>query len=553
MAAPSLSEFTNIKPEASTNPGVILDSRDAISQLNQSAQFNAEMKQKRYAQQLDAIKGVYQDLGAIQETPVMQQDRPILNKMMGEVLTTLAEDPHAALGGPKFAEIQKKLGQLRTMATASKQDNIYNDAHNKILENDPELGTPDNKQKVAQFNAAPLGQRQKFLLDTPVKFDAEAAMGKILQQKQVAVPYARTSFEGPHNEWMIRETGTTYQRDPALKIWNQGYNTGTDANNQPIKRWAAEQFTKIQDDPDQLAKLGNPKSPEEFYQNLGKIMYGPDQDIIGEKSSTRTPNPYTMLDKRNLNSLYMEAMREGNREKLSAVRADLRLKGAPENANFLVRQYANIVGNTTGQSKTVEVSKGKFEKEDKVDVPSNILKNYATTRKETLKEGHSYDPITETIVQGNQPDLVTRTADGNLRLTFYKHYDKSDKIPKGKHVGDLVTDANGNEMIGTTGVIPKRNLLTTLGKGVVETKILSSAIDVADQALKGINNSVIDKINAGEDEGTAIQQTHQEKKPATAKKSYSFNGKNYGIEQIEKAAKASGLSVDEYIKKAGLK
>lgn len=511
------------------------------------------MKQKRYAQQLDAIKGVYQDLGAIQETPVMQQDRPILNKMMGEVLTTLAEDPHAALGGPKFAEIQKKLGQLRTMATASKQDNIYNDAHNKILENDPELGTPDNKQKVAQFNAAPLGQRQKFLLDTPVKFDAEAAMGKILQQKQVAVPYARTSFEGPHNEWMIRETGTTYQRDPALKIWNQGYNTGTDANNQPIKRWAAEQFTKIQDDPDQLAKLGNPKSPEEFYQNLGKIMYGPDQDIIGEKSSTRTPNPYTMLDKRNLNSLYMEAMREGNREKLSAVRADLRLKGAPENANFLVRQYANIVGNTTGQSKTVEVSKGKFEKEDKVDVPSNILKNYATTRKETLKEGHSYDPITETIVQGNQPDLVTRTADGNLRLTFYKHYDKSDKIPKGKHVGDLVTDANGNEMIGTTGVIPKRNLLTTLGKGVVETKILSSAIDVADQALKGINNSVIDKINAGEDEGTAIQQTHQEKKPATAKKSYSFNGKNYGIEQIEKAAKASGLSVDEYIKKAGLK
>lgn len=530
MPEVTLSELTNIKPEATVTPGVILDSRDAVHQLNQSAQFNAEMKQRKYTQQLEMLKGIYQDLGAIQNTPVMQQDRPVLNRMMGDVLSKIAEDPRKALGGTGFADIQKTLGQLRTLSTTSKQDNIYNDAHNKILEADPEFATQGNKEKVAQFNAAPVGQRQKFLLETPVKFDPEAAMGKILQQKQVAVPYAGTSFEGPSNEWMLRETGTTYRRQSALDLWNQGFETGTDANNQPIKKWANEQFDRIKNDPSQLQKFGTPKSAEEFYQNLGQMMYGSKEDIVGEKSSTRTPNPYTMLGHRQNNALYMEAIKEGNREKLAAVRANLRLQGAPENANFLVRQYANLVGNTTGAKNSVEVGKGKYETEDVVDVPSNILKNYAEARKETLKEGHSSDPITETIVQGNQPDLITRTKDGNLRLTFYKHYDKSDKIPKGKHVGDVVTTQTGVPVYDKSGIIPRRNLLTTIGKGVVETKLLSAAIDVADNALRNQSNTTIDKINAGEEGETVI--TTAQKERGTKKEKYPLpNGKPRTVTQ----------------------
>lgn len=520
MPEVSLSELTHLPAEANVNPGVVLDSRDAVHQLNQSAQFNAEMKQRKYTQQLEMLKGVYQDLGAIQDTQVMQQDRPVLNKKMADVLNTIAADPRAALGGPKFNEIQRSLGELRTLSTTSKQDNIYNDAHNKILEADPELATPVNKSKVAQFNTAPVGQRQKFLLETPVKFDPEAAMGKILQQKQVAVPYANTNFEGTNNEWMLRETGTTYGRQPALDLWNQGFETGTDANNQPIKKWANEQFDRIKNDPGQLQKFGNPKSSEEFYQNLGKMMYGAKSDIVGEKSSVRTPNPYTMLGARQNNALYMEAMKEGNREKLAAVRANLRLQGAPENANFLVRQYANLLGNTTGDKTTVEVGNGQHVTEDVVDVPSNILKNYALARKETLKEGHSTDPITETIVQGNQPDLITRTKDGNLRLTFYGHYDKSDKIPKGKHVGDIITTSTGVPVYDKTGIIPRRNLLTTIGKGVVETKLLSSAIDVADNALRNQPNTTIDKINAGEEGETAITTTQKERSSNDKKEKY---------------------------------
>jgi hypothetical protein len=389
------------------------------------------------------------------------------------------------------------------------------------------------------------------LFDTPVKFDPEAAMGKILQQKQVAVPFANSSFEGPHSEWVVKETGTRYDRNSALGLWNQGYETGTDANNQPIKKWAIEQFQKIQKDPAQMQKFGNPKDPQEFYQNLGKMMYGQDKDIVGEKSATRTANPYSMQNMRQNAALYMEGIREGNREKLAAVHENLRLQGAPQNANFLVRQYANVVGNVTGERKPVEIGGGRVENEEVVDVPNTILKNYAEGEKRTVKEGQSFSPVMETILQGNSPDLVTRTADGNLRLSVYKRYDESHKRPPGAKPGDIVLDANGNPQVDKFSVIPRRNLLATMGKGVVETKLLAYSIDEADRALKGQSNADLDKINAGEDDGTVINQANQNKQPA--KKTYSLGGKTYTTSQIEKAAKASGLSVDAYIKQAGLK
>lgn len=544
--APSLSELTHIPAESTVNPGVILDSRDAVHELNQSAQFNAEMKQRKYTQGLENLKGIYQDLGAIQSTPVLQQDRPVLNQKMAAVLNTIASDPHAALGGPKFNEIQRQLGELRTLSTTSKQDNIYDDFHKKTLQSDPELATPENKSKVDGFGSQPLGQRQKILLDTPVKFDPEAAMGKILQQKQVAVPYADTGFEGPHNEWMTRTTGTTYGRSSALKLWNQGYETGTDANNQPIKKWAIEQFERIKKDPSQLQKFGSPKDPQEFYENLGKMMYGQNQDIVGEKTSTRTANPYSMLGMRENNALYMEAIKEGNREKLAAVKKNLEVQGAPENANFLLRQYANVQGNITGEKKHVDIGGGRVGLEEVVDVPSNILKAYADNEKTTLKEGQSFDRVTETIARGGQPDLITRTDGGDLRMSLYKRYEKADKIPKGKKPGDIVTDADGKEVYETSKIIPRRNLLTVLGKGVVQPKLLAASIDAADKASKGQPNSFFDKINTGEDDGTVIDQARQ------TKKTYTLNGKKFTIDQIEKGAKKYKMSVQDYIKQTGM-
>lgn len=553
--APSLGELTNIRPEATVNPGVILDSRDAVHELNEAARFNADMTQRRYELGLSNLKGIYQDLGAIQETPVMQQDRPILAKKMSDVLNIIAEDPRAALGGPKFADIQRRIGELRTLSTNSKQDNIYNDFHEKAIQSDPELNTSGNRAKMDTFASQPVGQRSKFLLDTPVKFDPEAAMGNILKQKQVAVPYAGTSFEGVNNEWIVRETGTTYQREPALKLWNQGYFTGTDPNNQPIQRWAAEQFEKIKDDPEQMRKFGNPKDPKEFYENLGKIMYGANQDIVGEKTSTRVANPYTMLSHRQNFQLYMEAIKEGNREKLAAVKKNLELGGAPENANFLLRQYANIAGNTTGKQQRIDDKAGVEHSEDIIDVPEDIKKKFVTAGRTTVKEG--VGGTTETITESNAPDLFTRTANGDLRAVYLKRYTEDDKmhnrIPKGKSIGDVVVSSKGDTLMKNSTVIPKRDLMAQLGKGIVQTKILTASIDQADKALQKDPNAIIDRVNSGDDDGTVIEQAHQTSKKEPSAKTYSLKGKKYTQAQVEAAAKKSGLSVEEYAKQIGLK
>lgn len=418
MEGPSLSELTNIKSEATTNPGVILDSRDAVHQLNQSAQFNAEMKQRKYEKGLENLKGIYQDLGAIQETPVMQQDRPVLNKMMADVLNTIAEDPHAALGGPKFNEIQRQLGQLRTLSTTSKQDNVYRDFHDKSLEADPSLSTPENKGKIAQFNASPVGQREKFLLDTPVKFDPEAAMGNILKQKQVAVPYAGSSFEGPNNEWIVKETGTKYKRDSALGLWNQGYETGTDANNQPIKKWASEQFERIKKDPEQLQKFGNPKDAKEFYENLGGMMYGAKEDIIGEKASTRTANPYSLANQKE------EARFKAMNIKFEY---DKILTGMRANNSFALAKFREKLHNETKYGKigalkgmvdamvkdahngpSVATPEGTFYK---MNVSSDVLKSYGT------KEG--------VLKKEVKPDDMLVSDDGTkIKQIYYKQAGK---------------------------------------------------------------------------------------------------------------------------------
>jgi hypothetical protein len=250
----------------------------------------------------------------------------------------------------------------------------------------------------------------------------------------------------------------------------------------------------------------------------------------------------------------MEGIREGNREKLAAVKKNLELQGAPENANFLLKSYANLMGNITGRENAVEVSKGKYEKEPVVDIPNNILKTYAEEKKGSIKEGTSLDDVTETITKGDYPDLTTRTKDGDLRLTFYKHYGKGDKVPDNKQVGDIVRDSNGNPILETTGVVPKRSLLTTLGKGVVQTKLLTSSIDVADRALAKDPNGVIERVNAGDDdEGTATEHAKPAETPKPGGKSYSFKGKTYSQSQVEAAAKKSGLTVQEYVKQAGLK
>lgn len=549
MQEPSLSEITNIRPEATVNPGVVLEGgKELVHQLNQSAQFNAEMKQRRYTEAMGRLGDIYKDIGKVSAMPVMAEDRPVIQKKLADMFTEIGNDPRAALAlnGAKYGQLEKQLGEVTALATQSKQDNLYDDFHQKYIQSDPALDTPENRAKIAAHNKQPLGSRSKYMLETPAKFDAEKAAGNIMKQKNVAIPYANSEFSAD-NKFINRETGTRYDRQNFLKTWNAGYEFGTDDNGKPIKQWANDQFNKIKGNPALSEQYGNPETPQELYNNIGATMFGSDQDIMGEKSSTQIANPYEMMNKRQSNAIYLEGIKENNKEKLAAVRKSLEQQGTPENANFLVRQYADIIGNTTGKAKAIDTGGGKYETEQEIDVPNNILKNWANDKKETLKSGGSLDPTTQTIIAGQMPDIKTRTKEGNIRLTFYKHYEKGDKIPKGSNIGDEVLSSDGKRIYDHQVVVPRRSLLASIGGPVIEKKILSSAIEQADGYLKNKGAEDIDQINKGDTPPVEHKQV-----PSKGK-TYSLGGKTFSEEQLEKGAKKYKMTLEQYKASIGIK
>ena len=471
-AQPSLGELTSIKPEANINPIAILDSRDAVHQLNQSAQFNAEMKQKKYAQQLEMLNGLYQDLGKIQETPVMEQDKPQLNKMMGDILNTIGKDTHKALGGPGFNDIQKQLGQLRSMATESKHDNMFHDFQQKSIQSDPSFSTPGNKAKPDKFASQPLGHRTKELLDMPVSFDVEKFANGLLKSPQIGTPYLHFGTEGENNEFITKTTGTKYGKDKFLGAWDQGYYYQTTNNGQPVKQWVQEQFDNIKNDPSALERLGNPKTPEELWQNMGKTVFGSNEDIIADKQGTRTQNPYAfeaMKERERLHRMgvkfgydkALEGMRLGRSEALEVFKKSLKDKTKKEQTGALNGMVDTMVNNALLKERDESSFDKSFFGDDlsfKMDVSAptlnafSKLKNIGGKTEKVAPDEMAVSKDGKTVkaifnIKSKEPDVQTFSID-EFKVRFGK--DVLGVSATEKEINDAGDEQDGIQPVQTT-------------------------------------------------------------------------------------------------------
>lgn len=519
MAEPTLSELGNLRVDSALGtgtPAVIYDSRGLYQRLDNAQQEIAKNKQEKYKQFLGNLKDIYKGIGDTAQLDIMTQDRPVLQKQMADLFSKIEKDPRAVLGGQGFAELQQGLAKLKFDSTESAKNNLFDKAHREFLARDPDLNTPENKGKIEAFGDQPLGSRKAFELDMPGLFDPATLAKTISGAIKKDFATSKLSEDGKFIESF---SGTQYPEEQYNAIAGNYYDM-PDPRSGSLRNTIQQRFKNL---PPQIqAKYKDAEDPAKaYYMDLMKPLRPQDQlKKAGEKA-----NPYEQMDKRQMNAVALEGLKEGNREKLAAVRAKLGLTDLAGNSDFLVRQYAGIIGNTTGKARTVKEG-GKNVVEDEINIPSNILKYYAQSNKESLKEGTSLDPISETIISGNQPDVQTRTSNGDLRLIFYKHYNKGDAIPAGKNVGDPVVNKDGDFVIENKGVIPKRNLLTVLGKGVVSSKLLTTAIDVADDKLKGKDNSYIDKVNKGEE---TDEKPKSDIKPTA---SFSIKGKNYSKKQL---------------------
>jgi len=557
---PSLSEILSVRPEATVNPGVAYTgAAEVVHNLNQSAQFNAEMKQRQYAQNLENLKGIYSDLGAVQGMAIMDSDRPEINKKLANILSEIGTDPRAALAGPKYAQIQKDLGEVRSLATQSKQDNIAYQNANSFLQQDADLQTPENYAIVSNFQQGKLEQRKFPLLQIPPSFDAEKAKTNIM--KAIGKKYAESEFVTQNGQSFIQRTsGTKFNRDDYMKDWSAGF-----AASPKIQKWAEYTFNRAKNDPAELGAYVDPdtgqlpKNPQELYNNYGKTLWGSDKEIDQQdKPQPLVANPYDLATHKSKLALTMEGVREGNREKLAAVKKGLENQPVPQNAAFLVKTYATMIQPTAGNPEVLNLpeGQGKVTEQPINNLTNNILKQVVESQKTTIKSGSALG-ASEAITSGKDPDLTTRTANGGIRITFFKKYTEDDKFKPGfTKVGDPVVDPNtGLKVVESTQVLPPRVVMTTLAPSLISKPILGQTVETASSYLNGKSATDIDQTIAPEKVEQETLGDHGKEVSSGAKggKTYTYKGKPYSQEQVETAAKNLGLSVDAYIKKYGLK
>lgn len=572
---PSLSEITNmaVDPErGSGTPAVVIDTSRVAEAAMRAGQIKQENDWRKYVTFQNNLKDLYKDAKDIQSMEVAPQDRDELQKKVGNVFKKLGDNPRAYFGGgPQMTEIQKELGEIRSHATQSKQDQIYDMAHREFLTRNPGWATEQNRKSVDSFLNQPLGKRKPFLFEPAPVLDFDAMANSL--NTQVGKNFSDTGFTGvdaqgnkvPGSNYIYKEKGKEYPTDKYMSLAEQSYDYQGDYG---IKnRQAAENLFKQLPEETQKA-YGNAKN---WY-----ITQLAARHKEREVSDTNlTPNRFAEMTQKQKFDYGMEAYRQGNREKLAQFKHGLSMEGAPANINFLLRQYASIAGNKTGKKINVQIDHdtNKYEEEDILNVSPDVLKKFASGNKTTEKTGTTGE--TETTTISSEPDMITRTKNGDLRAIYHQRYTKADedaepsRIPAGKKVGDIVVTKEGSTIFTHDNVIPKRQVMGLLGKDFVEKKMIGTSVDAADDILKRQGDNVsqfIDKVNSGEEDenendqdeedaeqsgsvsGSPIKSSHKAKGRV-----FKYKGEAFTESQVQKAAKQSGMNVEEYKKRIGVK
>ena len=552
MPEPSLGEITSVRPEATVNPGVVNDTgSEIVRNLNQMSQFNAEMKQRRYAENLGLLKEVYSDIGQIQGQQIMEADRPVINQKLAAVFDEIGKDPRSALAGPKYADIQKKLGEVRALSTQSKQDNIYDKFHDNYLQQDADLNTPENKKVMDSYRNAPLGQRKPYVLEMPQSFDTAKASQNILNLKSVGTKYSDSDISDD-NKFIVTKSGTEFNRDAYLKNWNLGF----DANPR-VQKWAQSTFDKVKDDPAQLGAYADPqtgevpKNAKDLYQNAGKWSFndGKNENIKSESPEKKVANPYEVMNQKEKVSIALEGIRTNDKIKVAAAKKSLENQPVPQNAGFLVKTYAGMIAPSGGATQTIALPGGQKVSEQPINSLDNtLLKKYMENEKTSIKTGSALG-ASELISSGKTPDLQTRTSEGGIRLTYFKHYKEGDKIPQGKAVGDVVTDENGSSVGETTQVIPARAIITAIAPNLISKPILGQTVETA---TNYINGKKLEDIDATIAPDKVEHETLHEPAKTVPSTSYSVKGKKYTHQELNKMG-YSDDQINEAIKNGLIK
>lgn len=293
MAEPTLGEILNfnVDPElGGGSPAVAIDNRPLINTLNENSRFQAENTWKKYNAFQKNLSDLYENIGDIDKMDVATADKEKLAKDRADLFGEIYKSPKEFFGSgnvKRRMEIEAKLGKLRSDATESKLNRVY-DLHNRdFIAQNPELNTDENKQMVDGYFKSPLGQRKSYILDMPTILDVGALSKGILDSKGVS--RQDFSYNDTPNKDFVQELSTTTLDHNAFKQrWKTAFDLGQDKNGHSIQSWAKQQYdASVKKDPTFKDKV---KSPEELWDILGDQIFGSKEDIKIKETGKLVPN-----------------------------------------------------------------------------------------------------------------------------------------------------------------------------------------------------------------------------------------------------------------------
>jgi hypothetical protein len=453
MAEPTLQDISSITvdPERATGePAVVYDQSEMVRNLNQAAQFKAQQDWNKYQFFVKNLQEVYKNIDDVQAMEVMTEDRDYLKAESAKVFSDILKDPRAIYS----PELQQKIGKLKSEATESKQNKIFDFAHRQFINQNPELNTDENKLVIDEYRTKPLGQRKAYSLNMPTIFDIEAFKQSTLTHPTVKTQFAESKVT-PDNQFIQEVSGNKYDRGKFLEAWNLGLGTKTDKYGHSIKGAADQMFKQLSDaDKDYWNKNGGIKG---FWNYIGEKSFGGDKDIIEKVKENLQPNP-GYLEKQKLNlgwanwGLSKERLNKADNDDL--ISADSIIKEA---AAIISKGEPVVSSNWNNTGKTKRVSE--------IADPT-VLQAFATLD----KDGNMV----------NRPDVVQYDKDSDQLNIIYYEKEKDDY---GRITGKIKMSPGGKRIVDRMVPIDSRTWLKQKVKQSYPNKDIGGVNNIVEEVF----------------------------------------------------------------------
>ena len=505
-AVPSLGE---ISAASSANPALsgiapvsVIDPSPILKTIQEGTNAKMEADWNKLNLFLKNKADFFSNVQNVMSLETADQDKDNLKGQAAEIFQEIAKDPRAFFGGGKMDLINSKLGKLQADAITSKQNKAEDWAWRRYVAEHPEFDTEENKSIINNYWNKPLGQRRSYILNLPQAFDAGGIAKGLLDSQLVTRPFSETRMTGqdlktPGRDFIVEEKGKTIDSEAFQRLALLGLDA-PDSKGRPLRETASGYYKRL---PENVRKYYDDKGGmQSWYSDLMKA-YLP-SNLRSVSDTKTTANPFAIEQKKADDKLKQMGVKFGYDKILEL----MRLGGQKDLALF----KENLKDLKQGQQQQVL--------NDLVD--------------RQIQDAHSKDPVWNSGLDKNV-EVPLQVSPETLKIFGIKQ-----QVTGGKEVNEypvqLLVNSDGTKV---TAVFKDR------GGKIDENKTKSFSIDEY-------------KYRLGKDVLGVAGLNKQFAKPAEVhsqtKTTYNYKGKNYSREQLENAAKQSGLTLEQYINKLGI-